>query len=374
MRITEQLCRRDVLKLGAAACIGRASAHAVAAGQQRESQAATESGDRWKGAPDLLPRCFRAIIAAPGPGDWYDWLDADTPLLLLSLHRRTRVYRASVVDARTGRAAPLAAFNKRNTTRLTRLDVGTLDPWEHAYPRLSPDRSRLHWLTGQMSNRARWVASTMDGDSEEWLPVCDDDGRNLSSSAYAARRPDGQRWTECIWRGTGDSKLSLQVITHMLGMREPVSCARAERMPWGYVVGAVQDGIVIAVPIDQTVAISYPSPPLWMLAHRNGSIAARPLVLPSPAAPMFQDLALSPRGDRLAWSAVKISPGGRKARIRVDAALCVAELGGAHSRVVVTTVAYGGPRSGNTAGNVRWLPDGKRLSFAFNGALFTVPV
>ncbi len=95
--------------------------------------------------------------------------------------------------------------------------------------------------------------------------------------------------------------------------------------------------------------------------------------------PWYQPSVLSPQGDRLAWLIVReyTPPGQRKQRM---IGLWVSRLDGSgmqeigHMDYQPNDFGHRGyePKK-EVPQHLRWTPDGKRLSFQYQGALYTVP-
>src|SRR5262249_25318985 len=94
----------------------------------------------------------------------------------------------------------------------------------------------------------------------------------------------------------------------------------------------------------------------------------------------IEEIALSPQGDRLAWktntwndwrSALSAFTSGQPQGRNIIYAIWVSRLDGSGMRELGSerlTTAGGSPIE-----HLRWLPDGKSVSFVYNNALYTIP-
>ena len=108
---------------------------------------------------------------------------------------------------------------------------------------------------------------------------------------------------------------------------------------------------------------------VWSL-HASTALQRWTVHLPGRA----YEIAVSPKGDRIAWLLMPNLKGRPRNVQRGAASLWVSQLDGSRMREIGSAGTDVRQRSApSLLMQLRWLPGGKRLSFLYNGALYTVP-
>ena len=115
---------------------------------------------------------------------------------------------------------------------------------------------------------------------------------------------------------------------------------------------------------------------------KHGSVRKFKIHMPSYV--VLVDLAFSPHGDRIAWVLMQTHPSPASALLhrilpmvklvpKTVTGLWVSQIDGSNLHEIGHLDNPSGPNKIPPIDYVRWLPDGKKLSFVYRDALYTVP-
>jgi len=192
--------------------------------------------------------------------------------------------------------------------------------------------------------------------------------------------PDSRRWLS--WT-PGPDKYLLHLYSIDSPHGAPVSVSTSETM--SYLVGVTPDYLVV-----QT---DTPSPPstakrvtLTTFGVYPNSATARIVSFPLPVTAQISGLELAPQGDRLAWLLVDArrtpfitmlirlipSMSGRFPPTE-GISVWVSRLDGTEMHEIGFQQTHSTGKDTNVTTDLRWMPDGKHLSFLMNNSLYSVP-
>ena len=314
----------------------------------------------------LLGRAHK--VASVGPWDAkrdnYFWLSSEEALLITQATRPrfeenlpVTVRRVNVVTGDTAEDVPLeAALHKAN--------VDSVVPnWQ-----LSPDG---RWLLGESNSYSRkqsWVATSTDGTRQVIRPHQYD--QHEEGGVFALWRPDSRSWIQTL-------EVDNKVHIFSYRLNTPLVADRAQDFFFfGHaLVGFFGAGRVLAIRPETGDGGGVG------VADFGDGPASAPASFYIPQVPAnmdVQEVVLSPDRNRLAWKfTVKPLPLGLKATINSGyvrhsspsmVGLWISDLNLNHLREIGTLDI----RDDHIT-NLRWMPDGKRLSFMDGDALYTVP-
>jgi hypothetical protein len=293
-------------------------------------------------------------------------------------------YEAICLEINNGSEKPLTAFNAEYRTqmwghpmtmRFIDANAKPARPSEIIFTppacSLSPDGTWLVWCGGKRGF-TRWIAATLDGRCQMicrqahierqtmiWMP----DSRFLIELVQSHRHSIS-RFTGAILRDT-EARVDTQLI-RLTGASDGKVLGITDR---GELL--IQNGWFGPEQLRSEVVLSY--------CGLNPDVAVtreRTIRLPHPAE--IHDVVLSPRGDRLAWAL------GNTACLGADDAvvgLWISDLKGGDMHQV-ESAAVAEVRTGSDGHDVqyswiddlRWLPDGKRVSFLYQTGLYAISV
>jgi len=366
----EPISRRSLLRdIGASPLAGLVNATALSTSPTLAADAVTPT------TPDLL-RIATRLVSTPPDLEWrYFWRDDHTVLFLRQAPGQ-RHFLIELVDTRTGHATRPAAFNAHFSRLMPGqlMKVGVLgsnhfeDHYNPPVAALSPDGKWLLWLNSAIGQKGRWIGATLDGQSEEW-----EKGQDPTSEApFLDSQPlwlqNGKQWIELVSRYANHTYSVTQANLHGIHQASVVKRFRVNGLADGLPAGVTNDGrLMIYHPAEPRVrSIEQACFSLVRLGGETATVQA--LTVPIPESTSANDVLLSPQGDRLAWVLDRGATGSRLYQLFASKADGTDQrLVGAAPGVSVSN-RFSWPRS------IRWLPNGKRVSFVFRDALWSVPV
>lgn len=375
--------RRDFLRWLGVGCVagllpGVAGTQSSEQDQDQEKEQREREAEKKRLAtktPTLMAIASKAAVAGDSLAESYFWRD-DHTLLFLRLTPKKSVYHVVLVDTGTGRKDLLPAFNTKNSPRLRGQEVvvrivGSRVQEHHYQPpvaALSPDGK---WLLWGLDSERKWVAATLDGRRQhEWQR-----GRDAASEApniptYPVWMPDSSGWIEMVSRYSGGMYTITHANLYSLDSASPPRTVRFSGLSDGLLTGLTNDNQVLLYyprdPTDRTFPII--SADFASARLDADSVTALKIALTIPDSTGIGEVVLSPQGDRLAWV---LQTGEAEAAHHT---LYVSQADGDEMRpigwapYVKLGAKYTWPNS------LRWTPDGKRISFVYKSAVYTVPI
>ena|SRR5579871_5556216 len=254
---------------------------------------------------------------------------------------------------------------------------------------VSPDGKWMLYYNcvGGANNPFRPMAIALDGSWRIVWPVLPESRYSVALRPFWL--PDSRRWAEILYDNT--TRKRLEAVYGLNGEHHVQAVAWEKGDAEQETCGVTRSGSVLvrkytpqSSPIRAVTFTAWDLPDI--LADRaNAPTRAHTLTIPMPAHTIDTNgLAprLSPQGDRLAWVLILDNAPPEPAwlqRLRSwfgqgkqrTMGLWVSGLDGSAMREI-GHIAY---RPGDEVPqDIRWTPDGKRLSFLYKGALYTVPV
>jgi hypothetical protein len=344
------------------------TAHNTAAAPQQDNAAPTPAD------PTLMDLAHPTAATSEGLHELYFWRDDHTLLFLRRAPDQT-VFHAVLVDVATGQQTLPEEFNAKHSALMQGRPMivtiqGSPKQEKHYRPptaALSPDGKWLLWRNFPFA-QSPWIAATFDGQQQQWTPGSDPASEIADLPNHAFWMPDGTRWVELVSR-YADGGYSIH-LAHEYRISDAVRVRTVG-------ISGLQDGLSVGIRQDGMVVMHHPHyhrrEPVRQLNLSLVSLGAdravaQSLNVPVPVCNAVIDITLSPKGDRLAWILQQ-----RRERPWLYT-LYVADADGAHARPVAsaedvkTDDGHSWPRS------VRWLPDGKQVSFVYKGVIHTLPV
>lgn len=322
--------------------------------------------------PVLLERAKPLSVSHVANQDvsYYDWLSLDEILYFKQVRDGSEeIFRVHTKD---GQVVPL---EKLNAHRYVPQRNGSSRPYWMFERSLSPNRKSLYW-EGQ--GEQSYLASSLDGSH---------------SDAISDMNPNN---TQRFWQKDGKRLASFLAPQHP-GEEATVKFFSTDT-PQNYTVERIhglQESTTVIGFLDDTHLLTMPSRPFYELAGKlvlkqyaigRTVTPPRTIICPVPIdASGVREVLLSPAGDRIAWfmdfeqqasyppwmwfvrySFFRIERCATHTGLwtsRVDGT-DIQELG----RLIVGTDSYGG----KDPEKLRWLPDGKALSFVYDNTLWTI--
>ncbi len=328
----------------------------------------------------LLQRARRVAALPAGTGDLWFWL---SPSALIYFRPEGAGTRLSAVRLDLGRSelrpTPLSRFNRRFGDRLRQETLAVPAPTQFRGRATEPAVTRP---TVSVSPDGRWIL---------WAPVGSAAGRWIAGSPDAARErrwprarsmwsplwwPDSRAWVEVVpaLQARGEVRPMARAIVHPLDSAMPEREIQVLAEVAGTPVGLTADGRALFqaqrdpeewFPEAEQIALTLAVPDRMQRSR-----------VPLPHGALVTHVAMSPAGDRLAWLYMT-RPGRDSQAPRWG--VWVSDLLGRHFRalgetsVVIREVAGVETVEEGWPGTLRWLPDGRRLSFRLGGGLYVVP-
>jgi len=335
--------------------------------------------------PSLLERSSRVIGSLSSPSEPYVWL-SDHELIRFPVDTKQdgqgnsmTIMRAEQLDTKTGLRTPLTDLSRR--LRAQR-DYASLF-------RLSPDGKWLVYAANNSDDdypRSHFYVSEVGGPREREWPLEDAASNGMPSMPPGAVwLPDSRRWLELAPDETG----LLGVRMHSLDVDSPKALPVTAPARLRSLLGVTPDYRLIATDFYVSPGSAARSVDLYEVGLYPNPTPPRRHTLRAPPNAQILDIALSPRGDRLAWAfyfsrvptgmqwLARFIPSLRKRlRPRVGAGLWVSRLDGSEMREIgYQEIDPNVPAPLRLApAEIHWTPDGRRLSFVYKNALYTVPV
>jgi hypothetical protein len=232
---------------------------------------------------------------------------------------------------------------------------------------LSPDGKWLLWNHVDFP-RSQWVAAAFDGQQQQWAQGSDPASTEAYLPNHALWMPDSTRWVELVSRLKNDIYSIHLAHKYAMGGTTPVSTVHISGLQDGLPVGIRQDEVVVMDNSPRRTDAPIRQIDLSLVSLGADKVTAQQLSVPIPVSAAVADVRLSPQGERLAWI---LEQEHDKTRLYT---LYTADADGAHARPIGSAPgmqigkAYSWPRE------LRWLPDGKQISFVYQNAVYTLPV
>jgi GlpG protein len=328
------------------------------------------------GMPDLMQQAVQIGPADDERNETYFWISSGE-LLVLKPAEEGAHYQAFRLPA-TGALSPLTAFNDNYREKLQGVAMRVMhedEPPETVYHppacALSPDGTWFLWRAGGNAIFSSWIAATLDGARHlTWT-----EAKAKIGTTDACWLPGSCGWVELV-QGYDERKRAYHFTlarVHSLDDPHESRGVRLTGMPGGLLLGVSREQRLLTYNYEMQTATDRIS--LFEAGLDAAAGAARRSVVRMPRKGHLWEVTLSPRGDRLAWVI------GDEYPIRSPRplySLWVSDLRGEEMRPVGQTAArfrkangrehYSWPRE------VRWTPDERRLSFAFDGGLYAIAV
>src|SRR5579884_2324832 len=370
--------RRSFLGLLSAGWLAFRSGRTHAQPQQLDAQASPDKRPPEETRQPKKPPLEGAVWAADTENELeetYFWA-SDQQALFLQHVPESLYFQALLVDAGSGRKTLPEAFNARFSALLTAKIMHVRfadDPNRHEThylpPKcaLSPDGKRLVWL----SQNQKWIAARLDAaDKVEWPRA----GKTVPG--FALWMFDSRHWVECVEDYHNDAFTIPRAIFHDLEAPRANQTVQFTGLPDGLPLGITHDNHVLLYKqdfADRTTRKVKPQVDFYEASLDGESASVRDYSISWPQSMRVWDMALSRQGDRLAW---RLMPDDLE---RATCEIWTSDLRGEARRKigqVKNLTRLTGDRSIRSPFPVklRWLPDGKRLSFLYDNALWTVPV
>lgn len=329
---------------------------------------------------DLLKVAKQVGRLAGGENATYFWRSDAEVVSLQPSRDQPALFHLTVLNTHTGREQPLQSFNEAfgGLLRGHRIRVtvvgrpGATLTYEPPVASLSPEGRSFLWFGGRLF----WHAATLNGEAAgRWRQPSP-----LRNQAVWLR--DGHRWAE-VETDLREGRYYLRRV-HLHDLRDPRAGRTVETpaLEDGFALGftpeeklLVRHGGASEATADTAEAEEIALTEVGLAAER-GQLDRFTFRLPEPA--RMVECALSPAGDRLAWvlrrqpDSTGQSPYyslwtcGPRGETMVQAG----SMGIKHEAAARNTVngIPVGPQS------LRWLPDGKRVSFRLRDRLYVLPV
>ena len=343
-----------------------------------------EASDARSGAPDKDPAGREKAIDGPAPklvdiatrhprfvGEFYGWLSTDTFLLALADkdYPRGKLARRTLT---TGEETTLLALTKL----YNKADGGCI-------PQISPDGQWVLWWDMKIHDVSIYGAR-LDGSGSFQVPKSNAEWDNLylfwlSDSRHFVElalsvSPKGQKFTHALTRSVDKPNVAESVPIPESSPLQAACCIA------GTDIALAAGDRLIA--LDWSLHGFGTPDPKFTVAEVGLGSKARPdqtsIVASPPGSTLRCGAALSPRSDRIAWLVAKTKKGGG-----TIVSIWVSRLDGSEWREMGWQEApdpdmeFGDHLTKFMAaapGGIKWLPDGKTLSFFYKGDLYTIPV
>jgi hypothetical protein len=323
----------------------------------------------------LLHLAHRTAVETHGVEETYFWHDDHMALFLRRDPDKTD-FHVVLVNVLTGHETIPGAFNKLNSPLMQGMPMmqrfqGSSKDVMHYFPpecSMSPDNRWLLWNSKPSPYFGNWVAATIGGKQQKWAQGVDPDSNVSFVGGHGLWMPDSKQWVELIQRYSNRTYTIHLARVYEVGRPRPLRTIRITGLQDGLPVGVTYDGLVA-----MHVGTKHGNAPtaqldLALVRIDSDSATARPVSIPIPVSYNVADVILSPKGDRLAWVA-RQGPVAESLHT-----LYTADADGSHFRSIGSAVGIRTPREFSWPRELRWLPDGKHVSFAYNGALYVVPI
>jgi hypothetical protein len=305
----------------------------------------------------------------------YEWLSDHQAVTWQMTPKGT--FRAVVADVRTGTTKPLPDFDSP--------DAAEVEP---SYIKLCPDGRRLLWQGGQGTNRT-WLAGRVDKAGPLTRYPLAKKYIGLPQGVFPehwAWMPDCRGWVHFPLDYNGrTSKLVMYLETghdRRISKREVLIKGLGVDVYWPRIIGLTGDGRLVV----HYLADGLLSQMAYFTAKlKLDGVQFRRFAILKPAHGSVHALAISRKANRLAWLIASERDPPRFARLihnlvpsfkadrREVVELWISRLDGSNARRIgyqpINVLKDDEYPSG-----LRWMPDGKRVSFVLRNVLQTVPV
>ena len=331
--------------------------------------------------PPLLTTRATRIAALPSGYARYEWV-SDHEIMMFSPYLSVPIVR---LDTRTGAAVAMGGLLER------------FAKWRFEFT-ASPDGARGIWggLDGQ---NFLMPLPFLDGSFTTKRNA--KQGRFWVAATYPVWLQDDSHWLQLFWHERSLHAIVQGVDSHGIIRQISIGNPKGTRIngaPTARLLGCTQSGNLLAIPTGRAVPrnpASLGKMDFFEFSLNGGPARLREYTVNIPVAPYHWDAAipfsneveLSPHGDRLAWMVhvMEEEPPLRKLLSRwlrslqippcPRAELRTSRLDGSDMKVI----GYLHYRDKNKKWHdevvphgLHWLPDGTRVSFAYDGALWTV--
>jgi len=302
----------------------------------------------------LLPRATR-LTEISGAFPYYWWLsDSDVMVFRDPERKDWTLLRHSL---KTGTTAPLDAL-----TRLFRDSGGDPDSIQ-----VSPDGKWMLW-TGLKDGIQ---VATVDG-ARHWQEKSD-------GKCKVRWHPDSRRWIEVVETDEMFSHAILHSVDRpRVGVGKPIFPAipSADDMVNARRMALTEDEHLLVCYWNETTGDLNPIARIRAVTFNANPGNINKIVLPIPRVSRYGELIFHPPAGRLAWVLEFERPWSLMGLfgLSLSTGLWVTDMNGAvtHDLGSLPTTRFG--RRGSGPYNVQWTPDGTRLSFVFDDALWSVPL
>ena len=321
----------------------------------------------------------RVAKVAPGREQTYFWASDHSVLFLRNVQGQP-YYAAALLDIHTQTEQPLNALNAILGESMSAIPMHVhyvdetgkqTEPMQVVYPpppcNLSPDGQWLLWQRRSWRS-STWVAFALDSARQiEWPKqnqVACGDGEPFWMQ-------DNRQWVELIQRYDRNEWRFIQAIIHSLDAPTTSQSIRLTGTAGGLALGVTHE--------NRLLIADYVNDPIrearcfLMELHPQVAVTTE-YTISLPVGPThINQIVLSPQGDRLAWVLGSVLD-------RENIGFWVSDLKGAQMHQIGSVPVLEtrrGPRQEKTGldwpQELCWRPDGKQLSFLYDGALWTVP-
>ncbi len=326
---------------------------------------------------DLMALSTRTPVRPPDDTESYFWRDDHTVLTLRRVGRGA-AYGVELADTSSGRVEVPEEFNPRWRARLMGHPMyvfGARKLWpERTYvpplALLSPDGNRLLWRAEGARCTVRWIAASLTGAADEWEPIQEAGVDQVSCERSAVWARSSHEWVEVVSAYSQRRWATKSAAVRRPGDPRPLRVARFHIEEGAGGLGADERGMSLLVSHWCERMAGTGEARLYTVPLDDGRVEPTEQVIAIPACVGWQvwDAVLWPEGDRLAWITERDDASGDWY------SLSVSSVSGSGWRVIGSTPGVCTKREHLWPTELRWLPDGKRVSFVHKEALWTVPV
>jgi hypothetical protein len=323
----------------------------------------------------LLAKAKRVVNVKDGLSyPYYIWL-SDHEVIQMVYHAHGNCYEFTRLDTDTTTLTSLNELNRKYRSSL----CGNTSDGSQVAPifTMAYDSNRLIFASvdWQSNKRATYIATTIDGASEiRW--------RFNSDAYFPLWLHDNRHWLALVQKGNAKGDVFVgEGVVHYLDepgrtRRIRIKCPRISNNVPSPLIGITKNDRLLSVDQKGRQSVRSVQVEDYGLLSSPGDVHR--YSIPLPMAPCeVSDIALSPRGDRLAWLLIQ---GNNNQLAQGDLpkplGLWVSRLDGSGMTEVGHMIA---PPHGlgdyiEEVRDLRWLPGGNRLSFMYYDDLYTIDV
>jgi hypothetical protein len=371
----QSIPRREFISIVAAGCLAGCSPEDDPREAKREKGPIPLDSEANSSGSDLMQNAVKVAATQDDLNEDYFWGDDHTLLFLRGVPNKD-VFHVVLFDTKTGQETLPEAFNAKNSPLMKGKSMtvsfeGSGEQEHHYLPptaALSPDGKWLLWQSTSSFPDGQWIAATLDGQSQQWKQGSDAGSEFPGISTHPVWLRDSSGWVELVSRYANQTYTITQANLYRLGKTDPVKRIRIRGLDDGLLAGVTQDDRVMMHHPDDPRASEVTQAEFSRIGLDAETVSAQKLTFSLPTSADAADFILSPHGNRLAWILKREREPSRQYTLYI----ANADGTGIHpigsTEGVQVGKGYSWPR------DIRWLPDGKRLSFVFKKAVWVIPV